>query len=384
VAVRAAFLGGLRYETDATNGLCHLLAKTLTRGTPSHSAEDIPQLVDALQGSLGAAAGRNSVGLRCEFLSKHLGRAFELFADVLNHPTFPEGELERERKLALQDVLTRDDKPSAVAFELFYKTLYRQHPYRLSTVGEKEPLERLQVADLHRFHAEHMDPSQLTVCIVGDVKTDEVLALATEAFGQARGRAATPPAVTPEPMPAEPRTAKRVLPRAQAHLVLGGLGLSLVDPARHALEVLSTVLSGQGGRLFIELRDKQSLAYSVSCFSAEGIEPGTFGVYMGTSAEKLVQAESGIRAELERVRQEPVSAAELERAKQHLVGTYEIGLQRNGARAAVLALDTCYGLGLDNFLHRAEHVMAVTTEDVLAAAQRIIAPERWVTAVVGP
>jgi zinc protease len=166
--------------------------------------------------------------------------------------------------------------------------------------------------------------------------------------------------------------------------VLGGLGARLSDPWRYDLEVLSTVLSGQGGRLFVELRDKRSLAYSVSSFSSEGIEPGTFGVYIGTGAEKQEQALSGIREELDRARQERISPQELERAQRHLVGTYEIGLQRNGARAAVLALDHAYGLGLDSFLHRAERILAVTADDVLAAAQRVIDPARSALAIVGP
>jgi zinc protease len=337
-----------------------------------------------MAGSLGAAAGRNSVSLRGEFLSRHFRRAFDLFADVLLHPAFPEVELERERKLALQEVLTRDDKPSAVAFELFHRAVYRQHPYRLSMLGEQGPLERLTAADLRSYHQGRMDPSQLTLCVVGNVKAEEVKSLALEAFGRSNGTPLKPPQLAPEPALTAARESRKALPRSQSHLVLGGLGARLADPWRYALEVLSTVLSGQGGRLFVELRDKRSLAYSVSSFSSEGIEPGTFGVYIGTGAEKLGQALSGIREELARIRDSKVSAEELERAQRHLVGTYEIGLQRNSARAAVLALDHAYGLGLDNFLHRADRILAVSADDVLNAAQRVIDLEHAVLAVVGP
>jgi zinc protease len=384
VALRAVFQGGLRYETEGNNGLTRLLAKTLTRGTPSHDAEEIPRQVDEMAGAMGAAAGRNSVSLRGEFLSRHFRKAFDLFVDVLLHASFPEAELERERKLALQDVLTRDDKPSAVAFELFHRAVYHVHPYRLSGLGEQAPLQRLTTQDLRSYRERHMDPSQLTLSVVGDVRADDVLALASAAFGASGPGTVPPPDLASEPPLTEVRESRRTLPRSQSHLVLGGLGARLSDPWRYDLEVLSTVLSGQGGRLFVELRDKRSLAYSVSSFSSEGIEPGTFGVYIGTGAEKQEQALSGIREELDRVRQAKVSQKELERAQRHLVGTYEIGLQRNGARAAVLALDHAYGLGLDNFLHRAERILAVTAEDVLVAAQRVIDPARSALAVVGP
>jgi zinc protease len=148
--------------------------------------------------------------------------------------------------------------------------------------------------------------------------------------------------------------------------------------------VLSTVLSGMGGRLFTELRDKRSMAYTVTSMAVEGIDPGYFAVYIGTSPDKREAAEAGMEAELRRILDEPVSPAELDRAKAHLVGTHEIGLQRNAARAALLALDGAYGLGLDNFEHYDERIQAVTAEDVLRVARRVIQLERAVLAVVGP
>lgn len=382
-AMRAVFHGGLRYETEGDNGLTHLLARALTRGTPSQDAEQISRQIDELAGSLDGASGRSSISLRGEFLSRHFERAFALFSDCLLHPSFPEAELERERKLLLQDIHTREDKPSGVAFELFARTLYSRHPYRMSTLGEAASVERLTQQDLLDHHARYMDPSQLTLCVVGDVKAERVLALAQQAFGQSRGKAALTPAVPSEPPLTEPRNGRKQLARAQAHLVYGFLGARVTDPWRRALEVLSTVLSGQGGRLFVELRDKRSMAYSVSSFSMEGVDPGYFAVYLGTSPEKVEAALAGIRAELARLREERVSPHELERAVRHLVGVHEIGLQRNGARAALMALDHCYGVGADDFLSYAEKVQAVTAEEVREVAGRVLDPQQSALALVG-
>jgi zinc protease len=148
--------------------------------------------------------------------------------------------------------------------------------------------------------------------------------------------------------------------------------------------VLSTVLSGMGGRLFTELRDKRSMAYSVTSMAVEGIDPGYFAVYIGTSPDKREAAEAGMELELRKVLDEPVTPAELDRAKAHLVGTHEIGLQRNAARAALLALDGAYGLGLDTFEHYDDQIQAVTADDVQRVARRVIQLDRAVVAVVGP
>ncbi|MDY7226804.1 M16 family metallopeptidase [Hyalangium rubrum] len=383
-SVRAAFAGGQRYETPAHSGLTTLLGRSLTRGTRARDAEEITQLVDAYAGSLLGVGGRNSVGVRGEFLSKHFESAFRLFAECATEPTFPEAEVARERRLLLQDILTREDKPSGLAFDLFSKTLYRSHPYRMPASGERGTVEALGPELLRDYHAAFMDPSQLSLCVVGDVKVDEVMALAREYFGKARGTARKAPPVPVDPPPETAREEKRVLARAQSHLVYGFMGARLNDQWRHALEVLSTVLSGQGGRLFVELRDKRSMAYSVSSFTIEGVDPGYFAAYIGTSPEKVNDAMAGIRRELERVREERVSDAELARTKQHLIGTNEIGLQRNGARAALLALDDCYGLGFDNFLHYADNISAVTAEEVREVARRVIDFDHSALSIVGP
>ena len=384
VALRGAFLGGLRYENAGDNGLTTLVARMLTRGTTSLGAEEIQHVIDGCAGSLGGAAGRNSVSMRAEFLARHLDRAFALFADCLRTPVFPEDELEHERHLLLQEIAARDDRPSSLAFDAFSRTLFLRHPYRLPQQGERDTVESVTREALLDYHRRFLDPSQLVLAIIGDVDTAEALALARARFGDSTGRAGTPPVIPQEPPPTERRRIHVPLARAQAHLVLGFQGLTVGDSDRHALEVLSTVLSGMGGRLFTELRDKRSMAYSVTSMAVEGLDPGYFATYIGTSPDKKDAAEAAMEVELQRMVDTPVTPAELDRARQHLIGTHEIGLQRNGARAMLLALDFAYGLGLDNFERYDEQVKAVTTADVQRVAARILRLEQSALAVVGP
>ncbi|HZA49872.1 MAG TPA: pitrilysin family protein, partial [Myxococcaceae bacterium] len=296
----------------------------------------------------------------------------------------PEPEVQRERALLLQDIFTRDDKPSGVAFDLFARTLFDRHPYRLPVLGERAAVERLTREALLEWQQRYMDPSLLVLAVVGDVRASEVVELARQAFGEGTGNAGAPPRIEPEPPLAAPRRAIQTLPRAQSHLVLGFRGARVTEPWRRTLEVICTILSGQGGRLFVELRDKRSLAYSVSSLAIEGVDPGYVAVYMGTSPEKVDEALAGIRRELALLREERVSDDELLRAKRHLVGTHEIGLQRNGARAALLALDHLYGLGTEPFQRYADEIFAVTASDVQEVARRVIDFDREALAIVGP
>ena len=171
--------------------------------------------------------------------------------------------------------------------------------------------------------------------------------------------------------------------KEQVHLVIGFLGTTLKDRDRFPLEVLDTILSGQSGRLFSELRDKQSLAYSLSSFSFFGLDTGSFGIYIGTSPEKKDQAIEGVWEQLETIRAEEVSEEELDRAKNILISQYELAIQTHSAQALELGLNETYGLG-QNFGN--EYIQAIEEVDpaaVLRVAKKYILPEAYIMVAVG-
>jgi zinc protease len=172
--------------------------------------------------------------------------------------------------------------------------------------------------------------------------------------------------------------------RAQAHLVMGFRGVSVRDDDRFALEIVAQILAGQGGRLFLELRDRQGLAYSVTATSAEGLAPGTFSVYIATSPEKLDQARRGLVSELEGLLESPPEEAELERARRFLIGNFAIDEQRNAVHAAHLSLDALYGLGPDCGRHYPERIASVSKDDVLRVARRVIRLDAYTEACIRP
>lgn len=382
-ALRAVFPGGLRYEDEKTNGVSQLAGRLLTRATKRRDGAAVAQAIDEMAGALAGSAGRNSLSLRGEFLARHFDRALRLFAECATEPAFCAEDLERERAGLLQDIRSRDDSPGGAVFELFTRTLYRVHPYRLDPLGEEASVKSLGAGELDWLRHGALHRSNLVLSIVGDVDVDRAFSLADELFGLPVGEKPVAPPIPAEPPQTEPRRSFKRLDKAQAHLVYGFLGTTIRGQDRYALDVLSSVLSGQGGRLFRELRDKRSLAYSVSAFSIEGIDPGYFGVYMGTSPDKVKQALEGIRAELDAVLQGPLPERELDRARRYLVGTHAIGLQKNSARAALIAYDDAYGVGADGYQRYEERIGAVTAERVLEVARRTIAPERGSLAILG-
>jgi zinc protease len=184
--------------------------------------------------------------------------------------------------------------------------------------------------------------------------------------------------------PKASRTRVFDLPKEQSHIVLGYPGLTLDDPRRHALEVLTELLGGHGGHLFDAVREKRGLAYSVTALSIEGVDPGYFAAYAATSPGKEVAVIEAIDDVLQHVANKGPTTREMQRIKRHLIGSRAIGLQRCSARAAATALDELYGLGYDNFEKYADEIDGIHGNDVQSIARELLTDDARQIACVGP
>jgi zinc protease len=384
VAVRATWVGGLRYEDARTNGISNMVAALLTRGTKSRSAEQIMTEVESMAGNLSGYSGRNSLGLQAEFLSRHWERGLELLADCLLNVTFSEEELEKERRIILDDLRAQDDNLGQVAFHLFHAAMWKRHPYRLDPLGTAESVAGLTRRKVLSHFRNHYGVGNLTLAVVGDVDPDGVIAKIGSLLSGATDDELEPLTVPTDALADEPNTVIKHLAKEQAHVVLGFRGTTFDNADRFPLELLAQVLSGQGGRLFVEIREKRALAYRVSAFSMEGIDPGYFAVYVAASPENLDEALRAIRTELKSVVEQGVTPEELARAQRYLVGTHAIGLQRKSAIAAALAFHEAYGQGWKAYRQYTDSVMKVKAQDLARVARKYLDPRREVAAVVRP
>ena len=385
VSFRALWLAGQRVEDTHNQGINNLLANMLTKGTQTRGALALAHAIDGMAASLDGFSGRNTLGLQGEFLSRFTEQGFELLADCAKNPAFRQADLQRERAEILESIRSREDSLSSMTFRIFAQALYPQHPYRRDPLGTCESVSKLTDQDLRQLQQRQMATDRAVVVMAGDIKPERAVQLAISTFGHkpAQGLPSLP---TPkaDPPPRRPRVVRLDRDRAQAHLVVGFPGLTFNHPDRYSLEILSSLLSGQSGRLFLDLRDKRSLAYSVSAFSVEGLEPGYFAVYIGTSPDKVDEALSGLRQHLQRLREQAPDQQELLRTQRYLIGTHEIGLQRVGARASMMAFNEIYKLGFEAHLDYAHQIQSVRPADVLHLAQRLLAPEREVLALIAP
>jgi zinc protease len=384
-AARAAFLGGIRFEDEKNNGVSNFVSEMFSRGTKTRGAEDIAREIESIAGEVSGFSGRNSFGVTVESLSRNFDKAMNIFADVILNPSFSPEEIERARRDILSSINRQGDNLLRTAINLFLGMLYQNHPYRFDVLGTKETVSKISRDDLVDFYGKYGRPENMVIALVGDVDEKEVLTAIENYFGKMEKGKFSPLQIKPEPPQDKIRT--KVVDqkdKAQTHIILGFQAPTIKDRDQYTFEVLNTILSGQGGRLFAELRDKRSLAYTVTSFFTPGLEPGFFGVYIGCAPEKQDEAIQGIKEQLTLLLEKGVTDEELKRAQNYLVGNFEIGLQQNSSQAARIAFDELYGIGWEEYKEYPERIYSVTREDVLKAARKYIDLNKYTLALVKP
>ena len=383
-SLRLAMRGGLISEKRGTEGISQFLAGMWLRGTKRRSSGEFARTVESMAGDIDSFSGRNSTGLSIDGPSENRSKFLDLLAETLMEPALSLTEIERERTDTLAALARRKDRLSSRAFDLFIQTLYPAHPYRMPVLGSQETVNEITKNDLNDLHGSIVRGQNIDIACVGDVETEELADEMNLRFSQLSDKQYEG-LLPKEDAPLDsPKEVELQIDRSQAHLVIGFPGLRITDPDRVYLDIVSQILGGQGGRLFLDLRDRKGLAYTVSAVSVEGLAPGYFAVYIATAPEKLDDARNGVLEQLKGIIDSPPTDKEINSAKQSLIGSFYIGQQRASAQASHIALDACYGLGAGNFSDVPEKIASATREDILTVANKIVDLKRYILAVIRP
>ena len=373
---------GTRWETTDNAGISNLVQLMIVRGTTTRDGSQIVEAADRMGGSIEAVGDADYSEISATALSRHWVELLELVADVALRPTFPDGVVAAVRDFLLRQVRNRGDKPYDVALDTLTARIFGRHPYAWDPIGLKDSIERLGRDALLAHYKRHYVPGGMVLAVSGRVKTAEVMAQAARLFG-AMPAGPAPAAAPPAPPAAAPWRETRVVPGAQAQILVGALAPALTDPEYPAVKVLASVLGGgMAGRFFAELRDKQGLAYTTAAQYPARVDHSYFLAQLGTAPENVARAEAALRAQLERAQREPVSAEELRVAKAYLLGNLAMDRRTNARQAWYLAAYEQSGVGYEFLERYVAAVRAVTAADVQRVARRYLGVLR--TVIVQP
>ena len=373
-------IGGALEEEPEKAGLTLLTARTVLKGTTSRSAAQIAEDSEMLGGTISASVGSDSFGWSFSVPTTRLAEALELLGDVIQRPTFPDDGFQTERTVALSNLAMLRDDMFRYPLRLATTAAFAGHPYGTPTMGTEESLRAITAADAREWHESRIMRSAAAIGIVGDIDPQLAADLVAREFASIDARKA--------PKAGKPRWPKRVKiaaesrEKAQTAMALAFPAPSRSDDLRFAGTLLGTVASGLGGRFFDELRDRQSLAYTVHASASEKRLGGIFVSYIATSPEKEGVARSGLLNEFAKLRDALVTPEELSQAKHYLIGSHAIAQESGGAQLGEMLDAWMFGEGLHELLEHDESVRAVTAEQMRDLARKYFNPEKRVEGIV--
>lgn len=376
VSCRMFVRAGGRTESLRQAGISHLLASVMTKGTQTRSAHDIADYVESMGASLGTDATADYSLLSFKTVSSDVAEILALAAELLRSPSFPDAEVDLEKRLTLQGLRSMQEQPFAIAQHHLRQRMYPNHPYAHPILGTEKTVQPLMADDLRHYHHTYFRPDNMVVSVSGRLAADDAIALIDHYLGDWQA-----PQQDGQPVPLMPPDIEEICPRAttsmipedtqQSVIMLGYLGSSVRSDDYLVLKLLNTYLgNGLSSRLFVELREKRGLAYEVSAFYPTRLHQSQFVAYMGTAPSNTQQALDGLQHEVTRLGTIQLEPEALQSAKNKLLGQYALGKQTNAQLAQIFGWYETLGLGLEFDQRFQDGIAAITPEQAQDVAQR--------------
>lgn len=389
VVLRAAVRSGSIFDPAQKEGLSSFASRMQLRGTRRHSFQELNELTDSLGATLGVdgLTQLSQVTFRC--LVEDFGRMVDVVAELMREPVFPEDQLERFRGEVLARLREQENDTGMVAEKLFSQLAYPAgHPYSRWRPGDEQTVGSFARDDLVAFHRAHSQPAGAFFVVSGAVPFAEAVGRIGAAFGD--WKAAGPAASLQVPgAPRRTGLLRRSIGlagKSQSDIVMGLPSISRKAPDFDALSFADLILGGLGlmGRLGDVVRDRDGLAYYVSCSLESLYGPGAWQVHAGVNPSNVDQAIESIRGEIRRIQDEPISDDEENDGKSYLTGILPLALETSGGVARTLQQIELYDLGLDYVDRYPEIVRSLTKAQVQEAARRYMSADDLVVVVAGP
>lgn len=387
--VRSVALGmwvgyGARDEPDHLRGAAHFLEHLLFKGTGQRTAVEISEAFESLGAEFNALTAKEYTAYHARFLDQHLPVAVDILCDMLDNSLLKPDDVEAEREVIIEEIRAHEDTPDDHIHDVFLQTLWPNHSLGHPVAGFEKVIAGMSRADLNDLYGKIYEPGRIVVAATGNIDHDELVGLISERFkdsaaGGGFERLLGEPAVGSERLFVHRRQTE------QAHIVMGGPGMRAHDPERFDLLVLDCILGGgMSSRLFQEIREKNSLAYSVYSHYAMYTETGYFSIYAGTRPGRAREAIDRIKGELDKLASGGATDEEVFRCREHIKGSLVLSFESTAARMfrlgkAVISQGEI--LSLDELVERID---SVTTESVNALAARLLGQGGLVTTVIGP
>jgi zinc protease len=374
--------GGRLLESAKNFGITELMLRAALRGSGQFDSAGIARRLENAGAGIQVVNEPDFFGYIVEGLSGKTSDALEVLMGILQEPLFDEIDVSREKALVLARIKNLRENNYAYPVNLFLQTLFGDHSYGRPAIGTEETVQKLTRADLEDWYKRNERPVAPLIVIAGDTQGTGLLAPIADALTSREVQSRTTAALPAPDLKAERKEKDESADRQQTAIVYGFPGASLSSADRYPLTVYANIVSGLGGRFFDAIREKQGLAYTVSTSNTFFGKSGAVLTYTAASPANEAQVRAALEKEIEKLRQDGVTAAEVKKAVAYSIGDREIGLQTRNAVVLEYARSVYSGAGVESVSKYSDAIRAVTPESVKAAVLKYLTPESLRVAVV--
>ncbi len=371
-------------EEDSNNGVAHFLEHLFFKGTKNHAPGEFDRILETKGAITNAATSKDFTHYYVTIPSKDFDLAMELHADMMMHPLIPRNEMEKERKVVLEEINKDLQSPTKILHENLNTMMYQDHPYKRKVIGRSEVIETITRDQVLDFYNKHYSPSNMITIVIGDVDTSHALERIKEVFNSEQKKQ------TKIIYPKEQQLTKQIkkaeyLQTESGYMAMGFRGVSISENDSYALDVLATILGdGRSSVLNQVLKEKKRLAFSVDAGNMTSRDDGIFYISANFEPNKCKQVQNAIFEEIKKIQEKGVTDEQLKLAKNMI--------ERNTyyARESItnIATEIGYTMALTNDIKFYENylnnIKCVTKEAVKKAANKYLGAEKSAISIVLP
>lgn len=377
---------GSIYENDKNNGVAHFLEHLFFKGTKKHPKGEFDRVLEAKGAVLNAATSKDFTHYYITIPSKEFQKAIEMHADMLLNPEIPASELEKERKVVIEEIIRQKDRPQTLLYDNFNALLYREHPYKRDVIGTKEIISSISRDEILEFYSKYYVPENMTTLIIGDISSETAYKAVEKEFAKIATKKLEKPVFKKEPKISSEQIKTATSKVENAYMMIGFRTIGAEDKRElYALDVLAAILgAGKSSRLYQDIKEQKQLAISISASSVTYKDDGFFVVNANFSPENLELLQKEIFNEIKSLQTKKVEAKELEKIKSMMETDALYSRESTSDIADEVGYTSLLFGGTKYYENYVDNIKKVTANDVKRAAKKYLNKENSVTSILLP
>ena len=366
---------GSRDEVEKEQGMAHFIEHMLFKGTGKRRSGHIINRLENVGGELNAYTSKEETVVYAIILNEYFERAMELVFDIAFHSTFPQKEIEKEVVIILDEIQSYKDNPSELIFDDFEEQIFANHPIAHNILGKPELLEKYSTDDAIRFVKKHYKPEEMVFFVLGDFDFEQLIRMGEKYLKSGIQQKET--VVRNPPVSYTPVRKEIDKNTHQVHFMMGNRSYDLYDPNRLGMYLLTNILGGPGmnSLLNLSIREKHGLVYNVESNYQPFTDSGMWSVYFGCDTENAARCEQLVLAELQKLRDQPLSENALKKYKLQLIGQMAIASEQKENLALSLGKSFLRYGKLEDLETVKKRIEAITAVELQKIANEMYNPD---------